>query len=396
MIELHVAGQSLKLRTPVVAADSLQYLRAKVFFTDRKWDGAAKWLHFRSSVGDNVYDLPLDEHNEITADQGLNLTVGEWTIYLTGTRDDTRLTTCPVVLTVKESGLIDAPLHELPMSVAEQLSFQIERLSSRIRELYRRAGLVVYGFYPDKAHLEEAVPFPYAGEAYAVGTAAPYNVWVWDGVGLEWVNAGNLVSTVAKGDQGVTFIPSVDENGIISWVNDGGRDNPEARDITGATGATGAAGPAGKSAYESAQESGYSGEEEAFNTALATLPEHHARHLPGGADPITVKTDNLDDGAVTADKLAADSVSRIVSVSIGTTWTGSAAPFTMEVNVSGLQATDRIVADIVPADDFEAAQQQMDAWASVFRIKAEDGKIILYASEQTTTAFKIQLMVVTK
>ena len=35
MIELHVAGQSLKLRTPVVAADSLQYLRAKVFFTDR-------------------------------------------------------------------------------------------------------------------------------------------------------------------------------------------------------------------------------------------------------------------------------------------------------------------------------------------------------------------------
>ena len=119
-----------------------------------------------------------------------------------------------------------------------------------------------------------------------------YSVWVWDGVGLEWVNAGNLVSTVAKGDQGVTFIPSVDDNGIISWVNDGGRENPEARDITGRTGETGATGPAGKSAYESAQESGYSGEEEAFNAALATLPEHHARHLPGGADPITVKTDN--------------------------------------------------------------------------------------------------------
>ena len=199
MIELHVAGQSLKLRTPVVAADSLQYLRAKVFFTDKKWDGAAKWLHFRSSVGDNVYDLPLDEHNEITSDQGLNLTVGEWTIYLTGTRDDTRLTTCPVVLTVKESGLIDSPLHELPLSVAEQLSFQIETLYSRVRELYKRSGLVVHGFYPDKAHLEEAVPFPYAGEAYAVGTAAPYSVWVWDGVGLECTASGCGTASVSNG-----------------------------------------------------------------------------------------------------------------------------------------------------------------------------------------------------
>ena len=44
---------------------------------------------------------------------------------------------------------------------------------------------------------------------------------------------------------GVTFIPSVDENGVISWSNNGGLPNPEPINITGPQGETGPQGPIG-------------------------------------------------------------------------------------------------------------------------------------------------------
>ena len=68
-----------------------------------------------------MYDIALDENDEIPAERQLNLTLGEWLLYLTGTKGEVRLTTVPLALTVKESGLIDAPLHPMPLSVAEQI-----------------------------------------------------------------------------------------------------------------------------------------------------------------------------------------------------------------------------------------------------------------------------------
>ena len=41
--------------------------------------------------------------------------------------------------------------------------------------------------------LTAAVTSPAAGDAYGVGTAEPYNIYVWDGVGNTWVNNGTAV-----------------------------------------------------------------------------------------------------------------------------------------------------------------------------------------------------------
>ena len=112
MMEFFGSGQSLKMFTPVIAADSLKYLTAQFHFTDNDWDGYTRWAHFRK--GETVYDIELDGEDCITEEDALNLTAGEWEIYLTGTKDTARLTTVVVILTVKESGLIDAPLHMLP------------------------------------------------------------------------------------------------------------------------------------------------------------------------------------------------------------------------------------------------------------------------------------------
>ena len=110
MMEFYVSGQSLKMFTPVIAADSLKYLTAQFHFTGDEWDGYTRWAHFRK--GETVYDIELDGEGRITEEDALNLTTGEWDIYLTGTKGTARLTTVVVVLTVKEKYLFTATAGE--------------------------------------------------------------------------------------------------------------------------------------------------------------------------------------------------------------------------------------------------------------------------------------------
>ena len=328
MMEFYVSGQSLKMFTPVTAADSLKYLTAQFHFTDDDWDGYTRWAHFRK--GETVYDIELDEEDRITEEDALNLTTGEWEIYLTGTKDAARLTTIVVILTVKESGLIDAPLHVLPQSVAEQIDAKAAQalLTAQAVKAAADAGkfngkdgksFEIKGYYASTAALEEGVPAPAPGDAYCVGSAAPYDVYIYDGVSGEWINNGTIQG--AKGDTGAagtTFTPHLDGNGNLSWTNDGGLDNPETQNIRGAKGDKGETGAAGKSAYAAAVEAGYTGTEATFYAALTAMPYHNARHLPDGADPITVKAGNIEasavetakikDGAVTRAKLAQDAL----------------------------------------------------------------------------------------
>ena len=313
MMEFYVSGQSLKMFTPVTAADSLKYLTAQFHFTDNEWDGYTRWAHFRR--GETVYDIELDEENRITEEDALNLTTGEWEIYLTGTKDTARLTTVVVVLTVKESGLVDAPLHVLPQSVAEQidakaaqalLTAQAVKAAADAGKFNGRDGksFEIKGYYASTAALEEGVPAPAPGDAYCVGSAAPYDVYIYDGVSGEWINNGTIQG--AKGDTGAagtTFTPHVDGNGNLSWTNDGGLENPATQNIRGAAGAKGETGAAGKSAYTAAVEAGYTGTEATFYAALTAMPYHNARHLPDGADPITVKAGNLEASAVETAKI---------------------------------------------------------------------------------------------
>ena len=54
-------------------------------------------------------------------------------------------------------------------------------------------GLQILGYYATLDALIAAVTSPAAGDAYGVGTAEPYNIYVWDGVGSAWVNNGTAV-----------------------------------------------------------------------------------------------------------------------------------------------------------------------------------------------------------
>lgn len=67
-----------------------------------------------------------------------------------------------------------------------------------------------------------------------------------------------------RGKDGVTFYPHVSAAGVLSWTNDGGKQNPDPVDIKGAD---------GKSAYAAAQEAGFTGTEQEFNAYLSGIGE---------------------------------------------------------------------------------------------------------------------------
>ena len=405
MIELYATGQNLRFYSPVVAADSLNYLTAKVYFSD-EWDGYTRWMHFKK--GDIVYDIELNEDDEITEDDSLNLVVGEWEIYAHGTMDEARLTTVPVILTVKESGLIDGPLHVLPQTVAEQLDYKASQsllVAQAVKDAADRGdfngkdgkSFAIVGYFDTYEELVATVTEPVAGEMYGVGTEIPYYIYAYDFINNQWVNNGSIQGPEGPaGETGVTFTPSVSDSGYISWTNDGGLPNPPTKNIAGPQGTPGSTGPTGKSAYAAAVEGGYTGTEATFNTAMSAFPYHNARHLPTGADPILVKSGNLEDGSVTKGKIAAHAVSDTYTATLNTTWSGSEAPYSKAQTISGILASDNPIIDLVPSSTYATAQQQEEAWASIYRIVASANTLTFYAHEKPTVSLPIKIQCIRK
>ena len=144
------------------------------------------------------------------------------------------------------------------------------------------SGFVVKGYYGSVSALQASVKNPEVGDAYGVGAAAPYDIYIYDGVTNAWVNNGPLQG--AKGDKGDPgeqgpkgepgdtgpagasgtdgITPTIGENG--NWylgATDTGKPSRGEKGDPGAagakgdqgeqgprgeTGATGAEGPAGK------------------------------------------------------------------------------------------------------------------------------------------------------
>lgn len=129
------------------------------------------------------------------------------------------------------------------------------------------AGFLVKGYYATASVLEASVQNPMAGDAYGVGASEPYDIYIFDGVTESWINNGPLQGARGeKGDKGepgeagtpgrdgadgtdgqngepgqngATFTPSVSTDGVLSWTNDGGKENPASVSIKGPAGEAG-------------------------------------------------------------------------------------------------------------------------------------------------------------
>ncbi len=263
---------------------------------------------------------------------------------------------------------------------------------------------------------------------------------------ISWTNNGGLANppsvdiTGPKGAPGAYFTPAVSADGTISWTNNGGLDNPADVNVQGPQGDP----PTVKSAAAAYQTSD-DGEHAPAGPWLATPPQvASGRYLWSritiefsrgdpvvycvpvrfgvdgsgavlsvnglsgnvkltasdiGAVPDTegaVGTANLADGSVTTEKLAAHAVSTDYTATIGTGWAGDTAPYSVEVTVNGILASDTPLIDLAPAEDFVEAEMQIEAWGYVYRAVTGDGKITFYATGKPEVDIPIKIKAVRK
>ena len=220
-------------------------------------------------------------------------------------------------------------------------------------------GLTISGYYATAQALAAAVTNPTAGDAYGVGTAEPYDIYIYDGVTSAWVNNGPLQGAKGeKGDKGdtgaqgepgkdgrpgaagapgatgTTFTPSVSEDGTLSWTNDGGKENPASVNIKGPqgeqgpqgkpgekgeTGAAGAIGPEGPQGPKGAQ--GPQGE------PGATGPQGPAGHTPVKGTDYFTAADKSEIAQAAAKLVSVPSASSTTPKAPGTASAGSESAY---------------------------------------------------------------------
>lgn len=116
-----IRGQRLMLRTPIVVADSINYLTAKFTF-DPDWTGRTVTAYF--VCGDKAITAELTD-GEITAAQGINLTAGRWELKLSGIKGDSRVTAGPVQFDVLPFGATEGELPDISLTQYEKLLAKI-------------------------------------------------------------------------------------------------------------------------------------------------------------------------------------------------------------------------------------------------------------------------------
>lgn len=81
------------------------------------------------------------------------------------------------------------------------------------------------------------------------------------------------------------------------------------------------------------------------------------------------------------------------TATIGTSWSGS-GPYTQDITVTGILASDKPTMDIVPSSTFATAEAQLEAYENIYRFTTAANKITVYSKEKTTTSIPIQLKAV--
>lgn len=94
-------------------------------------------------------------------------------------------------------------------------------------------------------------------------------------------------------------------------------------------------------------------------------------------------------------QLNSKAVTTTYSATISTTWTGSSAPYTQTVTVTGITSNDTPIVDVVLSTTTSTALNQLEAWGCVSKITTNTNQITVTCLEdKPTTAIPIQLKVV--
>lgn len=201
-----------------------------------------------------------------------------------------------------------------------------------------------------------------------------------------------LLKDIGQGVNGTTYTPSVSAAGVISWTNDGGKDNPEPVNIKGPKGDTGPQGSPGKDGEQGPQgepgkdgaagPQGPKGEPGAEGTQgpqgeQGTKGEQGPKGDPGpagadGKDYVLTDTDKTDiaakveipDGSVTTNKLADGVVTgdKVSSLAIE-------AKHIKPRTITGMRLALKTVTENLLSDELQA---KLTSWVGTLAQAADD------------------------
>lgn len=75
-------------------------------------------------------------------------------------------------------------------------------------------------------------------------------------------------------------------------------------------------------------------------------------------------------------------------------WTGTSAPFSQAITVSGILETDKPKVDVVVSSTYATAETEIEAWGYVYRIVTSQNGITVYATEKPKVSLSIQMEVI--
>ena len=133
-ITLSVTNQRLTVSQLPIAAESVQYLTAEVTYTTDDWDNRTVSAMF--GRGDTIYEIAVED-GKITADKQLNLTAGDWLVWLVGVSEKVgditpRITTNTCHLSVAPTGGTEGnPFPVIPPTQAEKIQAEIDELAAK-------------------------------------------------------------------------------------------------------------------------------------------------------------------------------------------------------------------------------------------------------------------------
>ena len=93
-------------------------------------------------------------------------------------------------------------------------------------------------------------------------------------------------------------------------------------------------------------------------------------------------------------KYEIDSRHAVLTATLDTTWSGTSAPYTKTVSVSGILSTDTPIIDVVMSGTYSTDEARIEAWGYIYRAVTANGSITFYATEKPTVSLPIQIKVV--
>lgn len=84
----------------------------------------------------------------------------------------------------------------------------------------------------------------------------------------------------------------------------------------------------------------------------------------------------------------------VLTATLDTTWSGTSAPYTKTISVSGILSTDTPIIDVVMSGTYSTDEARTEAWGYIYRAVTGADSITFYATDKPTVDLPIQIRVV--